>query len=372
MSIDEERKRILAANSLLMPFEKIASKFFYYEANRFVCWLGAISEMSPVAVGAIVAALSPRNGWHTNQLDAISICQGGDRGFNVVGRDLGRARELLALRPETETEALRVLSGPKTSAFFRNLIHPSSDVGIPIDRHIARIIYGHDLSESKFTSLLSRSGEYDRLERVISRVAKDLGLRPIVLANRLWYVQRRLNGNRNQHPLFEVDLPWRPIYPGGEYRLSLHPRLYPKLTILPGCNYRPWLLELPFPSGRFGNETRDSRGRIIVNLTSSHPYANQNGGWQYRSRLVASYMLDRTLRKDEHVHHERDSEQPEDLTVLAVQLHGKLHASANVLAGYHNGRFIAQPDDRTFSCPRFKAITGPTATKIRSTFKGEI
>jgi hypothetical protein len=77
----------------------------------------------------------------------------------------------------------------------------------------------------------------------------------------------------------------------------------------------------------FGNEIKDSRGRVRVTLYKDHPYAN-TGSWQYRYRLIAMYALNRILLKNEHVDH-IDRARGDDLSnlrVMSAEYHGRLHA----------------------------------------------
>lgn len=140
--------------------------------------------------------------------------------------------------------------------------------------------------------------------------------------------------------------------------LSMAPRL------LPGCPRRPWLDELTESSPQaFGNETRDSRGRVRVCLGQRHRFAN-SAGWQYRYRLIVAYELGRLPRKDEHVHHKGPLDQVEDLELLLAEYHGALHAYAVELAGYRatDGRFTEHADPvGPFPWPRYGAVLGPAA-----------
>lgn len=113
------------------------------------------------------------------------------------------------------------------------------------------------------------------------------------------------------------------------------PRWHSVRALLPGCPWRPWLADCPNGSSRYGHETRDDRGRVRVNLGKHHRYANR-GGWQWRYRLVVAYALGYLPRADEHVDHENeviDDDRLENLRLLAVEYHGRLHAAAWELAG---------------------------------------
>lgn len=140
-----------------------------------------------------------------------------------------------------------------SNAFYRNMVSPELDSGVPVDRHLTRALYGHWLTEHEVT--LKVRGDGSKIaEDIITETAISLRLRPIELANRLWYVMRRLSSTRGQHSLKSAPLDWRPLYPGGDYYLSMRKRDKPALNLQPGCTYRPWLEEVPFTSPAFGNE----------------------------------------------------------------------------------------------------------------------
>lgn len=345
------RDNILHYNSLCSHEELIAARFFYLECRRFIGWLAGISTLSINQCAAIVAALSPRAVWRQNQLDAIAICVDGGasaetsrkHGYQSLPRDLGRARDIANGAPIGD-----VLRGVKVNAFYRNMIEPEIDCGIPVDRHLCRALYGHHLSESDITLKLRGDGTRTA-EAIISETATLLHLRPIELANRLWYVVRRLSHERGQHNFKFSALDWRPLYPGGDYHLSMRKRNKPSLNLLPGCSYRPWLEETPFSAPSYGNEFED-RGRVCVNIGRGHKYASGGRAWEYRYRLVIKYELERNLRRDEHVHHlthNSSLDNPEQLELLLAESHGKYHSKVATLAGWRDdlGRFVEQADN---------------------------
>lgn len=117
--------------------------------------------------------------------------------------------------------------------------------------------------------------------------------------------------------------------------------------------------------------TIDPRGRPRVFLGKGHPFAN-SAGWQYLYRWVVMEGLGTKLRADEHVHH-RDydlaNSEPGNLEVLAVAYHGRLHASAALVAQARtpNGRFgfVQDATAPIFSWPRSGPILGPAAARQR-------
>jgi hypothetical protein len=334
---------LLDLAALSVRDERLGAKWFYQEANRFCGWLAGIAGLTPEQAAGVVAALSPRNHWDANQRDAIALSLGAEPRagsfFGAMPRDVRLAERILSGEPIDA-----VIRGPKVTAFYRNLTRPDEDVGIPIDRHLGRALWGFDVSDADLSRRAST--EYGAAEAAFSRAGAAVGLRPIEFANRVWFVMRRLARDRRQHGLETLRVRWRPFYPGGEYRLSR--AFSPRLNLIPGCPERPWLFDLPLPGPRFGNETRDDRGRVKVNLSRGHRFANL-GGWQWRARLLAAYALGSPPRPDEHTDHVNgvvDDDRLENLRLLYVEFHGSFHAYAREVAGYRaaDGRFLFHED----------------------------
>ncbi len=142
-----------------------------------------------------------------------------------------------------------------------------------------------------------------------------------------------------------------------------------EITLLPGCADRPWLRESPPKAARrFGNETRDERGRVRVTLYRGHPHANRSGA-QWRYRLAVAYALNRPLRSDEHVDHADGSLDRDDLSnlrLLAAEYHGQVHALLIELAGYRSrdGRFAEHDEPAIERACRFRWLI--SSEKIRA------
>ncbi len=358
--------------------ELTAARCFYFECHRFILWLSAISGLPLESVSAITAALSPRATWEGNQHDAVSIALGSDAssilgasdkngfrdggggGYQAMPRDVDRAIRLATGEPVAD-----VLKGPKVNAFHRNMIAPRKDTGLPIDRHLFRALYGRKLSDVQVTGKLSKNGAYEEAELLYSKAAKLRGIRPIIYGNAVWYVMRRLSRDNGQFSLKSRPLNWRPLYGVGTYQPST--QWLPKLDLLPGCDDRPWLLEEP-AGPRYGHETANARGRVMVTLGTKHRNAN-TGGWQYRYRLVVSYALERKLvgghvtadsyaEHADHINGIVDDDRLENLQLLGASIHGTTHALATVDAGGRSsdGRFVELDPDIEFPVRRFGPV----------------
>ena len=122
-----------------------------------------------------------------------------------------------------------------------------------------------------------------------------------------------------------------------------------EITFLPGLEDRPWLAERDRYGPRFGHESRNASGRVLVTLGARHRFAN-SAGWSYRYRLVCAYALEArdidavSLLEGEHVDHINgviDDDRVENLRLVSPDLHGRYHAELFEIAGCRDeqGRF---------------------------------
>lgn len=102
-----------------------------------------------------------------------------------------------------------------------------------------------------------------------------------------------------------------------------------------------------------GGEIRSAKGYVYI-LKHDHPRAMKNG-YVKKADLVVETALGRILRDDEVVHHKnriREDDRLENLQVLTVDAHRKLHTDAR-----------RRP--RRLRLPK-KIVTWPSATELRS------
>lgn len=108
----------------------------------------------------------------------------------------------------------------------------------------------------------------------------------------------------------------------------------------------------------------EERGRTRVYLGREDPRAN-SGGWQYVYRVEVANALSRPLRTDEHVHHvdgDTANNDLHNLELITPAYHGRLHASAMLVARDEAGRFaeVGEPSP-PFPWPRRGAVLGNAA-----------
>lgn len=113
----------------------------------------------------------------------------------------------------------------------------------------------------------------------------------------------------------------------------------------------------------------DHKSRRCVTLHPRHPYAN-SAGYQRLARFLIAESLGYLPRSDEHTHHRNgiSDDSLGALELVAVEYHGRIHASAIYVGRGEDGRFISlDPPDppRELDWPRYGAILGRAAKSDR-------
>jgi len=150
----------------------------------------------------VIAALSPGRDWNANVADAelfISHWVAGNRGRKLpaVGT-YGRANRYKAISILEGDKPLDVLGGPKVRSFYANMLNPSDESPVTVDRHAKCACYGlknEDMS-------IVRPYEYEYLAEHFRRAASKVQLTPCAFQAICWVTWRRLNGVLAQEDLF--------------------------------------------------------------------------------------------------------------------------------------------------------------------------
>lgn len=114
---------------------------------------------------------------------------------------------------------------------------------------------------------------------------------------------------------------------------------------------------------------QDDKGRNCVTLPSRHPYAN-SAGFQRLARFLIAEDLGYLPRSDEHTHHVNrilSDDRIDNLELVAVEYHGRIHASAAFVGRGRDGKFIERdpheipPEGGFVDWPRNGAVLGNAA-----------
>lgn len=160
-------------------------EFWYEAANAAARGLATAHNLPLETSAAILAVLSPQVSWTRNVVMAREVCETGTtRG---LGANVDKARRLL----DGESPDV-VVSGPKVSCFYANILDPSGHE-ITIDRHAFDIAQGRR-TDDVTRGQLALKGHYARYCQAYQLVADELGIGACQLQAITWVAWRRENG----------------------------------------------------------------------------------------------------------------------------------------------------------------------------------
>lgn len=156
----------------------------------------------------VIAAISPGSEWGRNLIEADALISAfvNKRSIPMVGA-YGRRNVIKALAILRGKFPLEILpsTGPKTRAFFANLLFPKDSLDVTVDRHAKALAF-------KFTSAANRGAsdsvlsavlpsEYDYIAWHYKVIARRFGILPSQLQSICWVTWKRLQGVIDQQDL---------------------------------------------------------------------------------------------------------------------------------------------------------------------------
>lgn len=178
----------------------------FYIAAYNICEDMAARHSVPVhVVAGVIAALSPQTPWDSNIKLAESYFAGRQlKGIPAIR--IYKCNEILSAGVERVAD---ILNGPKTVAFYWNILGDSERV--TIDTHATyscffgpEIEVRHGEFLTPFKSGNPKAAQYRFLESVYKVAARKTGLEPSTLQARVWAAVRDRKG-RNEH---KVEVPF--------------------------------------------------------------------------------------------------------------------------------------------------------------------
>lgn len=179
---DTLAQNILATYAWANDAHKREGSVWYQSAHTFARGLSERYGITLEQAAGVIAALSPQLSWSRNMTCADEIIRTGDtRG--VLGLSKRNARAILA-----GAHPLDVLNGPKTRAFFDNILRPTASHAVTVDVHATDVALG---SRGASRGLhLDRGGRYDAIADAYRSAADSLGILPLVLQAVCWVAWR--------------------------------------------------------------------------------------------------------------------------------------------------------------------------------------
>lgn len=154
---------------------------WYNEANEFAQTL----ETSITKACGVIAAMSPMKTWEQNLKLAEDMVR--DRKAGHMGAFVKKANDILDSDGSTD-EILRILNGNKIKSFYLNILHPSDNEHVTIDRHAIRIALYKPMTDDEisFTDV-----QYKFFADCYKLAAKEVGITPSLMQSATWVVARQ-------------------------------------------------------------------------------------------------------------------------------------------------------------------------------------
>ncbi len=166
---------------------------------------GRCTTATTVEVIGVIAALSPGLSWGLNVLQAEQLIKAHEQGTELplVG-SYGHKNVDKAIRILNHEWPLDVLGGNKVRAFFYNILFPTGDAHVTIDRHAKALTINAPATRRGFASdnVLSavKKSEYDYIAWHYEVIARRLRLIPSQLQAICWITWKRINESREEVP----------------------------------------------------------------------------------------------------------------------------------------------------------------------------
>jgi hypothetical protein len=163
---------------------------WYIDAHGFVESMSSRYNFPVQSVAGIVAVLSPGAKWDLNKRDAENILRFGEQA-TVTTYTPNKDKALKILNGDDPFKVLKGSKGrgQKVNSFFINILDPSDDSYVTIDRWILRAFGITELKEQK--AVFDNPKQYEFIASVIRRKAKDYNLIPCQLQAVIWETVRR-------------------------------------------------------------------------------------------------------------------------------------------------------------------------------------
>jgi len=191
------QKHIQALLDLASAAETAGGLSWYKEANRVAVTLADRYEIPEETAAGVIAALSPRNKWDRNLIDAENIIAayvaGGAEACEGVkvctfGSNKQKAVEILTWGAG-EQVALEILSGPKLREFYSCILGRDD---VCIDGHAYSIWFGDRVTLAKVPSIGKKLRE--EIKKDYLAVAKKNNLKGYEVQAITWVAHRRIHG----------------------------------------------------------------------------------------------------------------------------------------------------------------------------------
>lgn len=188
---------ILAVYQLAKTSEIIEGSQWYPTAKLVAERIASEYHLAVSTVAGVIAALSPRNKWERNLVDAENIIRVWSIDRDSVdtvkvctfGKNKAKAIQILD-EQASYNDALTILSGPKLKEFFTCILGYDQDVCI--DGHAYSIWAGDRITLNSIPSIGIKLRR--EIKQAYVDAAKKVGIKPSEMQAITWCAWRRLHG----------------------------------------------------------------------------------------------------------------------------------------------------------------------------------
>ena len=177
---------------------------WYQEAHRFALTLCTRYGITPQAAAGIIAALSPQNHWDKNLVDAELFCahlfngESYPTGRSITKDTYSKLRAISEFRngnTQAIADIVRGKDARKVHAFYWNILKPSDETHVTIDRHATDCYYNGKTQYSKTgkTKFSITTREWREIHAAYIAAADICSVCPCQFQAVVWVVWRDAN-----------------------------------------------------------------------------------------------------------------------------------------------------------------------------------
>lgn len=183
MTITEYTDNILSIFADATPDEYREGMTWYNNANAFA-W--ELDWVNPRRAAGIIAVLSPLISWEKNKDNARRV-YAEDENIPYIKKNVAKAYAIL-----NGWNPLDVVSGPKVTAFYHNIVNPYSDDPnhVTIDKHAADICLGYSTPYENFSRFIDKNR--DAMAIAYVDAAHEANILPLQMQAITWTAWRNM------------------------------------------------------------------------------------------------------------------------------------------------------------------------------------
>ena len=162
---------------------------WYNRASQFCQTLADGYGRTLADVAGIMSCLSPATSFEQNVIDTVNVLAGNDHeSVSTYGPQHLKALDIRdgGIRP------VDVVGENKTAAFWLNIVNPTTNGRVTVDRHSARVAVDVNMTADQSYYYINTPAKYAILENAYQLAAGKIGVLPHVLQAITWLTYRRL------------------------------------------------------------------------------------------------------------------------------------------------------------------------------------